>query len=134
MANSVSPRKVALWAGLLTAVAVATGITLFLVWLFLGGGAWHGGVSIVEALPHSETTLVLNVAACKEAPSVSFFRETDSYVEVEVAAYSTLLGDELHCLEAVNIYLEDPLGDRPLIDRHTGRPVNVITSENGEGN
>lgn len=133
MVSSSIQLNLALWVGLFTTASAATTAGLFLLWLLAGGGAWHGGVSIVEALPRSETVVVLRVGACQRAPSVSFINETDSRVEVKVEAYSTLLGTELHCLDEITLHLREPLGDRTLIDRHTGRPVNVITPETSEG-
>ena len=130
MESSPSPKRTTLWMGLLVVAVVTTGAALFMVWLFLGGGAWRSEVSVVRAMLHSETSLTLMVGACNRAPSVSLLKEIDDYVEVEVVAYSTLLGDELHCLEEVKVYLEDALGDRPLIDRHSGRTVSIITFEN----
>lgn len=133
MASGSIQMKLVLWVGLFATASSATTAALFLVWLLAGGGAWHGGVSIVEALPRSETALVLRVGACQRAPSVSFLNETDSRVEVKVAAYSTLLGTELHCLEEITLHLRESLGDRPLIDGHTGLPVKVTEPETSEG-
>ena len=126
MESSLVTRRTTLWMGLLVASVVATGATLFLIWLFVGGGPWHGGVNVAQATPHPNGSVTLYVGACRRAPSVYIVEETDDYVRVKAEAYSTLLGSELHCLERVEIHLKAPLGNRPLIDGYTGQTVRIF--------
>ena len=92
-------------------MVIATGIVLLLVWVFVGGGAYRSGVDVVRGSLYSETSLTLGVDVCNGAPTVSHLTETDDYVRVEVVAYQTLLGYELHCLDEIRVSLTSPLGD-----------------------
>ena len=104
---------------------VVTGLLVFVacsvLWYHLGGGAWRGGVSVVDVKLAAPDTLILTVNSCHGAPRVSISRETDIDVQVEVIAFSTPLHGGLDCLESVNVYLEEPLGDRVIADLHSGQ-------------
>lgn len=116
------------------AVGVVTGfVAAFLAWLLLGGGVWRSEVSVVKAELRSPTKLTLIVDSCKGNPEVSQLRETDQDVQVEVVASSTPLRGGLACLEVVQAQLQDPLGDRLVVDRHSGQSVNV-TKVNSSSN
>lgn len=118
--------------GRLYIAAVAIGSLALAVWLFFlvgdGGYAWRrAGVSVYEAhsLPPNRLDLIVN--SCNRNPEVSLLRETDVDVQVKVVAppHLSLLGG-LDCQDAVVVQLREPLGDRVLIDRHTGQSVSVI--------
>ena len=115
--------------GPLIVVAVVTGLLVlvacFMVWHTLGGGAWFSEVKVVEAILVSPKRLDLEVASCNGSPRASFF-ETVDHVRVKVKAFSTPLRGGEDCLDLVSIYLLEPLGDRIVIDRHTGQILEVI--------
>ena len=105
-------------------------VACFAVWLNLGGGAWRGEVSVREVLlryPDRPDRLSLAVASCHGAPRVSLFRETDVDVQVKVIAFSTPFHGGNDCRDVVEVTLREPLGDRVVVDRHTGQIVSVRT-------
>ena len=107
------------------------GLLAFAVWLFPfignGGYTWRHEVGVVEAESRSPDRLTLIVASCNKNPEVSLLRETDVDVQVEVAVDShPFLQGRLDCQDAVEVKLQEPLGDRVVVDKHTGRSVSVI--------
>ena len=96
-------------------------VACFMVWYHFGGGAWRSGVSVRDVKLAAPDTLILTLASCHGAPRVSMSRETDVDVQVKVIAFSTPFHGGLRCQEGVNIYLEEPLGDRVIVDLHTGQ-------------
>ena len=113
-------------------MVIATGIVLLLVWVFVGGGAYRSGVDVVQGSLYSEKVLILGVGVCNGAPTVSRLTETDDHVRVEVVAYQTLLGVDLHCLDQIRVDLRSPLGDRQLIDGHSGQTVSLTSPRGGQ--
>ena len=96
-------------------------VACFMVWYHFGGGAWRSGVSVRDVKLAAPDTLILTLASCHGAPRVSMSRETDVDVQVKVIAFSTPFHGGLRCQEGVNIYLEEPLGDRVIVDLHSGQ-------------
>ena len=112
-----------------TIVAVViTGLVVFvaclLVWHHLGGGAWRSDVSVKSALLLSPDRLEFIVASCHGAPRVSL-EETDVDVRIKVISFSTPLRGGMDCLDTVQGHLREPLGDRIVVDKHTGQSVTV---------
>ena len=99
-------------------------VACFLVWHHLGGGAWRSEVSVKSALLISPDRLELIVASCHGAPRVSL-EETDVDVQVKVISFSTPLRGGMDCLDTVQGHLREPLGDRIVVDKHTGQSVTV---------
>ena len=100
---------------LVVAVVVAGLLVFFaclMVWYHFGGGAWRSGVSVVDARLDTPDTLILAVESCHGAPRVAMSHETDVAVYVRIIAFSTPMHGGLDCLDSVNVYLEEPLGDR----------------------
>ena len=125
MDNSAGPRGLMLgrvWPLLLVALATAllVFIACFMVWYHFGGGAWRTNARVVEVKLAAPDTLILTVTSCRGGPSVAMSRETDTDVLVGVLAFYTPLHGGLDCLEYVNVYLEEPLGDRVVVDTHSG--------------
>ena len=116
--------------GPLIVAVVVTGLLVFVacfaVWHNLGGGAWRSEVRVVEAVLLAPKRLELLVASCHGAPRVSL-RETGGEVQVKVVAFSTPLRGGDDCLDSVEVYLREPLGDRSIVDKHTGQVVSVRT-------
>ena len=109
--------------------AVVVFVACFMVWHNLGGGAWRGEVRVIRAHlldPDRPDRLTLGVASCNGAPRASF-RKTDVDVQVKVIAFSTPFRGGDDCMDAVDVYLQEPLGDRVVIDTHTGQVVSVKT-------
>ena len=115
--------------GTIIVTAVITGVLVFvacfMVWHHLGGGAWLSEVSVKKALLLPRDRLTLLVGSCGGAPKALLW-ETDIDVQVEVIAFSTpwIGGDD--CRDLVNLQLKEPLGDRIVVDKHTGQSVNVV--------
>ncbi|MYC07251.1 MAG: hypothetical protein F4X57_08780 [Chloroflexi bacterium] len=95
-------------------------IACLMVWYYLGGGAWRSGVNVMDAGLDAPDTLMLTVASCHGAPRVAMSHETDVDVRVRIIAFSTPLHGGLACADTVNVYLEEPLGDRVVVDTHSG--------------
>ena len=107
--------------------AVVVFVACFMVWHNLGGGAWRGGVSVMRAQLLSPNELSLGVGSCNGNPEVSLLRETDVDVQVKVIAFSTPFHGGEDCRDGVKVDLREPLGDRVVIDMHTGQVVSVRT-------
>ena len=116
--------------GPIIVAVVATGLVVFvacfMVWHRLGGGAWRSEVRVMEAVLLAPQRLDLGVASCNGAPRVSL-RETDVDVQVRVMSFSTPFRGGNECDDHVEVYLREPLGDRVVVDRHTGQLVSVRT-------
>ncbi len=109
-------------AGVVIGLAVSVA-----AWSFLGGGAWRGEVTVMEAGLLSPDRLALTVGSCNGDPEVSLLRETDVDVQVKVVAFSTPLLGGNQCADGVVVYLREPLGGRVVVDKHTGQSVTVST-------
>ena len=81
----------------------------------------------MEAELRSPDRLTLIVASCNKDPEVSLLRETDVDVQVRVTAFFTPSLSVQECQDAVDLQLQEPLGDRVLVDDHTGQIVAVRT-------
>lgn len=113
--------------GCLIVAVVVIGLAVFVAWLFPGGGAWRSEVSVVRAELRSPDRLALIVGSCNGDPEVSLLRETDVDVQVKVVASSTPLRGGKDCRDAVEVQLQEPLGGRVVVDKHTGQSVTVNT-------
>lgn len=109
---------------LVVAVAVL-GLAIFAAWLFLGGGIWRSAVSVVEAELRSPDRLALIVNSCNGDPKVSLLLETDVDVQVKVVASSTPLRGGQDCQDIVEVQLQEPLGGRVVVDKHTGQSLEI---------
>ncbi len=98
---------------------------VFAAWLVLWDGVWRSEVSVVEAELRSPDRLVLFVDSCNEDPEVTLLRESDIDVQIKVVASSTPLRGGGDCLDMVEVQLQEPLGDRVVVDKHTGQSVSV---------
>ena len=98
-------------------------VACFMVWHHLGGGAWRSEVGVVDAELRSPDRLVLSIASCNGGPGVTLL-ETDIDVQVTAVAYSTPLRGGMDCLDAAGpSHLQAPLGNRVVVDTHTGHIV-----------
>ena len=107
----------------ITVTGILVFVACFLAWHHLGGGAWRSTVSVVDAELRSPDGLVLMIASCNGGPGVTL-KETDIDVQVKAVAYSTPLRGGDDCLDLVGPrHLQKPLGNRVVVDMHTGRIV-----------
>ena len=134
MTNSSGPKRLLSGRLKLTFVAavVVIGLTAFAVWLLLpfGNGRFTSrhevSVKGAELLSPDRLVLEVNTNTCKRNPEAYLLRETDVDVQVKVVVDPDpfpLGGPQ--CLEAPIVKLQEPLGDRIVIDAHTGRMVSV---------
>ena len=89
-------------------------------------GAARHEIAIKVAWLDSPDTLVINANTCHRNPELALFRETDVDVRVKMVVDPDpypLGGPD--CLEELIVQLQEPLGDRPVIDAHTGRSLSV---------
>ena len=113
--------------------AVVSGLAVFaacfMVWYHIGGGAWRSWVSVEEAQLIERDKLSLIVNSCI-TPKVSVLNETGVDVQVRLHYYFIPLRSVGYppndvCEERVEIRLGEPLGNREVVDKHTGRLVSV---------
>ena len=109
--------------GLVVAAVVTTALLVFIasfiVWYHLGGGAWRSDVSIRDVKLAAPDTLILAVESCHGSPRVAMSHETDVDVLVRIISFSTPMHGGRDCLDSVNVNLEEPLGDRSVVDMHS---------------
>ena len=114
---------------LIVATVAVIGLLAFAVWLILGlnGYTWRGEVSVESASLRSPDRLTLVIDPCNKNPEVSLLRETDVDVQVKVTVDSHLfpLGGSDCGGDTVEVQLREPLGDRVVVDKHTGQRVSV---------
>ena len=114
---------------LLVAAVVVIGLMAFAVWLLLGFGVYtmRGEVSVLRGYVHYPDRLILVTGGpCEGDQQVSLLRETDVDVQVKVVASSrpSFQGGS-DCEPAVEVQLQEPLGDRVVVDKHTGELVSL---------
>ncbi|MGH3735042.1 MAG: hypothetical protein ACRDT6_05405 [Micromonosporaceae bacterium] len=112
-------------AGLVLVVAIVVG------WRLLEDLTVRGSVKVVEAELSDDGTLALAVESCNGDPEVSVLKENDQEVRVEVVASSTPFGGSDDCLDTVTVELREPLGDRVVLDEHSGETVSVSRPGSG---
>ena len=116
---------------IVSAVAVI-GLTAFAVWLLFGFGVFklHSEVRVFGgALLYPDRLELSTGGPCQGDQEVSLLRETDVDVQVKVVASSrpSFQGGS-DCEPAVEVQLQEPLGDRVVVDKHTGELVSLSTS------
>ena len=111
--------------GRLYIAAVALGALALAFWLFTfignGGYNWRMGVGVHSASLGAPDRLRLSVDAdCNKNPEVSRLAETDVDVQVKVVADATPFLHGVDCRASVAVQLQEPLGDRDVVDKLTG--------------
>lgn len=90
------------------------------------GVSWRDRVSIARVVQLDQDVLALVVNTCGEQPDLDLFDEQDNMVQVAVVSTHTVGGQGSgDCQDIVEIRLQSPLGDRPLIDVTTGAQLTV---------
>jgi hypothetical protein len=100
-------------------------IALVVGWRIIQGLTVRNAVDIVEAELRDDGSLVLEVASCNGDPAASVLEQNDQQVRVEVVASTTPYRGGQDCLDVVEIALQEPLGERALVDAHTDDEVSV---------
>ena len=92
----------------------------------------YTAVNVIEARLRAPSVLFLYAGTCDEYPEVSRFVETDVDVQVKVIAdSSTSSPGGQNCRSRVTRRLQEPLGDRDVVDKHTGKVVRDASSYTG---
>ena len=95
-------------------------------WSFLREFTLRTAVDVMEAESRPSDRLRVGVASCNADPEVVLFRETDDDVQIKVVSSKwPFRGGGDDCQDGVIVQLQQPLGDRVVVDKHTGQPVNV---------
>lgn len=90
------------------------------------GDADRHAVEVLSGKVQPSGELTVSVDACQGAPEVSV-TETEQAVRIEVVATVHAAGPA--CADGVPVPLEQPLGERPLVDAHTGGTVEVVHAD-----
>ncbi len=114
---------------LVAGTVVVIGLLAFgaVPWFCRGVGAWPSEVRVISASLHSPERLGLSVGSCQGSPEVSLLRETEVDVQIKVTAWVTPLLGGMDCADGMQFQLQEPLGDRVVVDKHTGEEVSVST-------
>lgn len=110
--------------------ALVVFLSCFAVWYNLGGGAWRGVVKVLHADQIAPDMIELGVGSCNGDPELVLFGITDDEVLVKVIAFSTPMHGGEECLDIVTVHLGEPLGDRVVVDNHTGKSMRVRRTVN----
>ena len=115
--------------------AVVSGLVVFAacftVWYQAGGGYWRSWVSVEEAQLIEPDKLSLIVNSCEgTTPLLSLIEQTEVDVLVKLSVFHSVLrgGHDIplsECPKTVEVYLDEPLDNRVVVDKHTGRLVSV---------
>ena len=100
-------------------------VACFMVWQYLGEDELRE-VGVVEARLVAPKRLELFVATC-HPPEVSLW-ERDADLQVRAVSVSGPSRGGVVCRVSVEFDLQKPLGDRAVVDQHTGQVVNVTTA------
>jgi hypothetical protein len=88
-----------------------------------GPNEQRGPVTLTTATLEAPARLRIEVPSCNGNPEVTDLDQADDAVTVEVTTTTRREGDD--CLDAVTIDLDEPLGDRHLIDGKSGDELAV---------
>lgn len=97
------------------------------LWFFVGRGPVPDATVRVfgASTDGGGTSLTLLTGGCEGSPRVDILAEEADTVTVTVRATRYLAGSG-DCQEIVTTELEDPLGNRTVIDGKSGKPVEVL--------
>ena len=110
---------------------VAIVLTLVLVGLLFSGAsltlngsvALRSEVAISGAERVSQTQLRVFVDSCESQPHLTTLDETPTAISIGISIWRHFRSGAGDCLDSLTVYLTDPLGQRTVIDAHTGEPV-----------
>lgn len=117
-------------ASVRSVISVGVVLVLGLVVLVAGwlsdGGTQRNAVQVQVAQLLFPDRLRLFVDSCNGDPEVTRVVETAVTVQVRVVAFPHPPSGGEDCRDAVHIQLQDPLGDRALVDLHSEKFVGII--------
>jgi hypothetical protein len=133
MSNSPGSRRFLPGRRRRSLVAVVVVVFLLLATMSALSGFWpdlrwvnrRGTVDLVEAESRPLDRLRVGVDTCHGDPEVVVFRETDIDVQIKVKATRWPFRGSDDCQAGVVAQLQQPLGDRAVVDQRTGRSINV---------
>ncbi|TVR25477.1 MAG: hypothetical protein EA387_03870 [Nitriliruptor sp.] len=70
--------------------------------------------------------LAVDVPSCYGDPELDGLVEADDEVRIRIVTTMVISGDALACLDKVQVTLQDPLGDRAVIDAESGETLRVV--------
>jgi hypothetical protein len=73
----------------------------------------------------SPTELDITVQSCGGDPTVDILEEDDDQVRIQVVTTVVTGGPTRDCLDALTLHLQEPLGDRIVIDLVSGQPLDT---------
>ena len=122
------PIVAAIVASVLTGLVVF--VACFMVWYHVGGSAWRSWKSVEEAQLIAPDRLSLKVNSCEGGPQFSELAETEVDIRVKLYVHFNAFGIRLGgppaaCVKHVEVRLSEPLGNRVVVDMHTGQAVSV---------
>ena len=121
----LSKRRGQFYRALAVIGVLAIAVSLFFL---IGNGAiaWRVGANVFDARLVSPDRLSLTVSSCNKNPEVSRLRETDVDVRVKVLVdiHLFLKGGQ-DCQDLVEVQLQEPLGDRDVVDWRSGQAVSI---------
>jgi len=86
-----------------------------------GSESSGAGVAIVEAYIIAPTAFRVNVTSCNGEPSVQSLIETAE--EIRLLVVSDKAPSTNECLDTVTVELQSPIGERRLVDEHSGETI-----------
>lgn len=108
-------------------MTLAVAALAFLFWVAATGARWRGGVDVVGAESYPDGRVTLEVDTRHGNPQLARIDQTDRTVQVEVvSSWDSLFFGSDDCLDALEIRLSEPLGDRDLVDLRSGYSVRVL--------
>ena len=117
---------------LIFTAVVVVGLTVIAAWLLAGLGVLtlHGEVEVRSGtISYPDLLLLVTGGHCQGGQQISMLRETDFDVQVKVTApYRPFRMSGLDCEPSVEVRLQKPLGDRVVVDTHSGQTVSLTTA------
>ena len=121
----LSERRGQFYRALATIAVLSFAVSLFFL---IGNGVitWRVGVNLLDARLVPPDRLSLSVSSCNKNPEVSRLRETDVDVRIKVFVdiHPFLQGGQ-ECLDLVEVQLQEPLGERDVVDWRSGQTVSI---------
>lgn len=111
---------------ILTGVIIAAVLAGVFALVTNRGYSWRGEVAISFAELAEPSELWLGVGTCGANPEIDTLKESDEAVEISIVSTHTFGGPgNADCMDIIQVELAAPLGDRPVIDRSSGKEVTV---------
>ena len=70
--------------------------------------------------------LAVDVPSCLGDPELDGLVEDDGEVRIRIVTTMVISGDALSCLDEVQVTLQEPLGERDVIDAESGETLRVV--------